>query len=458
MKTDTIAAIATALSNSGISKIRISGSDALSIIDKIYKSKSGEKVISKQSSHTIHYGYIVDGETIIDEVIVLVMLGPKSYTTEDIIEIDCHGGIIVTRRILETVIKYGARVADPGEFTKRAFLNGRIDLSQAEAIIDIITAKSEFALNSSISQLKGNILTKIKTMRENIIHDIAFIEFSLDDPEHSNMEGYSSILLQNVNKNIEELNRLLLTSDNGRILKEGIKTVIIGRPNVGKSSLLNIILGEDRAIVTDIEGTTRDTLEETINFNGLLLNIVDTAGIRETEDKIEQIGVEKTKRSIDDADLLVYVVDATLPLDKNDYEIIELIQDKKAIVLLNKSDMESKIDSSTIEYLTGKKVIRISAKENTGIDLFENYVKEMFYTGEINFNDEVYITNVRHKTAIYDAIASLEQVKTSIEDSMPEDFYSIDLMNSYELLGSIIGESVDEDLVNTIFGEFCMGK
>lgn len=458
MKTDTIAAIATAMSNAGISKVRISGSNAISIVDKIYKSKNSSKSLKDQKSHTLHYGYIVDEENTIDEVIVLIMKAPNSYTTEDVVEIDCHGGIIVTKKILETLIKYGARVAEPGEFTKRAFLNGRIDLSQAEAVIDVINAKNEYALNSSISQLKGNILNIIKDIRSNIIDDIAFIEAALDDPEHISLNNFSDELLLNVKSNMKQLNKLLESSDNGRIINEGIKTVIIGKPNAGKSSLLNILLGEDRAIVTEIAGTTRDTLEESINLNGIYLNIIDTAGIRETEDIVEKIGVNKAKKCVEEADFVIYVVDASKNLDYNDEEIIELIKNKKSIVLLNKSDLDIMIDVKDLEKKVGQDVISISAKENQGIDILENKIKDMFYKGHLNFNDEVYITNVRHKAAIIEVLDSLKQVKESIESNMPEDFYSIDLMNAYEVLGSIIGEAVGEDLVNTIFSKFCMGK
>lgn len=467
MKTDTIAAIATGLSTSGISIIRISGDEALDIIDRIFYKKRKELVqntdyvspkVSTCESHTVNYGYIYDGDTLIDEVMVLLMKAPRSYTRENVVEIDCHGGVIVTKKILETVIKYGARPAEPGEFTKRAFLNGRIDLSQAEAVIDILNAKNEYALKNSLNQLKGNILEKIKEIRANIIRDVAFIEAALDDPEHISIDHFSDELYVRCNENLNELKKLLENSDNGRMIKEGIKTVILGKPNAGKSSLLNNLLKEDRAIVTDIAGTTRDTLEETINLNGLCLNIVDTAGIRNTEDIVEKIGVSKAKEVAEDADLIIYVVDASRELDSNDYEIIELIQNKRSIVLLNKIDLNTVIDVQKMEDLTKKKVIEISAKENIGITLLEEEIKNMFFEGKISFNDEIYITNVRHKTAIQEGINSIEQVKNSIDDGMPEDFYSIDLMNAYEVLGEIIGESVGEDLVNTIFSEFCMGK
>lgn len=458
LKTDTIAAIATGMTNAGISIVRMSGEEALSIIDKVFKANKEGKKLIEVPSHTIHYGYILDGNKVIDEVLVLIMKGPNSYTREDVVEIDCHGGVVVTKKILETLVKYGARVADPGEFTKRAFLNGRIDLSQAEAVIDVINAKNEYALSSSLSQLKGNILNKIKDIRSNIIRDIAFIEAALDDPEHIDISGFSDRLLVNVEENKEILLKLLENADNGRLLKEGIKTVIVGKPNAGKSSLLNILLGEERAIVTDIAGTTRDTLEETINIHGISLNIVDTAGIRDTQDIVEQLGVKKAREYAQDADLIIYVVDSSSELDENDASIIQLVKDRKCIVLLNKSDLSMKVTKEQIEEFTGKETIKVSAKENTGIEEFESCIKDMFFEGKLQFNDEVYITNIRHKTAINEAMDSLLQVQKSIEDGMPEDFYSIDLMNAYEVLGTIIGEAVDDDLVNTIFKEFCMGK
>lgn len=458
MKTDTIAAIATAVSNGGISIIRISGDEAFSIIDKIYKSKKGTKKLSDCNSHTIHYGFIVDNDTVIDEVMVLLMKNPHTYTKEDVVEIDCHGGIVVTKKILETVLKNGARLADPGEFTKRAFLNGRIDLSQAEAVSDIINAKSDYALKNSLNQLRGNVLDKIKDIRQSIIDDIAFIEAALDDPEHITLDDFSDELDKHIDVNIKELDKLLRSSDNGRLLKEGIKTVILGKPNAGKSSLLNVLVGTDRAIVTDIAGTTRDTLEETIQIGGICLNVIDTAGIRSTEDTVEKIGVEKAMRSAEDADLVIYVVDASTKLDDNDHLIIDFITNKKAIILLNKSDLNMAIDPKEMETLTGKDVIQISAKENIGIDKLEEWITDMYFQGKIDLNNEIYITNIRHKEAIMESKNSLLMVKQSIENGMPEDFFSIDMMNAYKVLGEILGEAVDEDLVNTIFCKFCMGK
>lgn len=463
MKTDTITAIATAMTNSGIGIIRISGEEAFQIIDRIYRSKKGDKKLSGQQSHTIHYGYICDGEKIIDEVIVLIMKAPNSYTTEDTVEIDCHGGTLVMKRILETVIKYGARPAEPGEFTKRAFLNGRIDLSQAESVIDVINAKNDFALESSMHQLQGKVKEKIKEIRGKVLHEIAFVESALDDPEHFSIDGYGEELMKIMKEVSGEVEALLVSSENGELLKEGINTVIIGKPNAGKSSLMNVLLGRERAIVTEIAGTTRDVLEEQINLNGITLNIVDTAGIRDTEDVVEKIGVDKAKKYLLNADLIIYVVDSSTKLDENDEDILSMLSDKKAVILLNKSDL-SQVTSEEVlkgvleEKKIEKPVISISAKEQTGIDKLEDTIKEMFFQGEISFNDEIYITNVRQKTALQSALQSFHLVEQSIENEMPEDFYSIDLMSAYEELGSIIGEAVGEDLVNEIFSKFCMGK
>ena len=364
--TDTIAAISTAMTNSGIGIVRISGEDAFEIIDKIYKGKR-EKRISEQKSHTVHYGYIVDRDETIDEVLVMLMRGPHSYTGEDTVEIDCHGGVFVTKRILETVIKYGARPAEPGEFSKRAFLNGRMDLSQAEAVIDIINSKNEYALQSSVNQLKGSVQKKISEIRNKIIYHTAFIETALDDPEHISVDGYGEELKVVVDELLEKIQKLLDTADDGRIIREGIKTVIVGKPNAGKSSLLNALVGEERAIVTDIAGTTRDVLEENIQLQGISLNIMDTAGIRSTDDVVEKIGVDKARSNAEKADLIIYVVDASCPLDENDFEIINMIQDKRAIILLNKTDLSTVVEKKQLEKLITKPMIEISAKEETGI-------------------------------------------------------------------------------------------
>lgn len=461
MKTDTIAAIATAMTNSGIGIIRISGEDAFTVIDRIYQSKNGKKKLSEEKSHTVHYGYIVDDtkeNKIIDEVMVLIMRAPNTYTREDTVEIDCHGGVLVMQKILDTVVCHGARPAEPGEFTKRAFLNGRIDLTQAESVMDVISSKNEFALKSSISQLQGSLQKEIKELREKIIYEIAFIESALDDPEHINIDGYGQKLKTVAEECKERIEHLLDTADNGKILKEGIDTVIVGKPNAGKSSLMNVLLKKERAIVTDIAGTTRDVLEEQMNLNGITLNIIDTAGIRDTEDIVEKIGVDKAKDYLVNADLIIYVVDSSTPLDENDEKIMKMIKDRTALVLLNKSDLDTVTTEEMIASHLDQKIIKVSMKENQGVDELENAIKELFFHGKVELNDEVYITNARHKAALSNAKDSLNMVLDSIAMEMPEDFYSIDLMNTYEELGNILGESLGEDLVNEIFSKFCTGK
>ena len=470
MRSDTIAAIATAVSDSGIGIIRISGDEAIDIADKIYRSKKNNKRLKDVKSHTINYGFIVDASNneLIDEVMVAVMKSPNTYTKEDTVEIDCHGGILVMNRILETVLKNGCRLAEPGEFTKRAFLNGRIDLSKAEAVMDIIHSKNEFALKSSINQLKGAVSDKVKSLREDILYEIAFIESALDDPEHISLDGYHDKLEQKSLLISAELKKLIDSADNGKMLKDGINTVIVGKPNAGKSSLLNVLVGEDKAIVTSVAGTTRDVLEESIKLHGVGLNIIDTAGIRDTSDEVEKIGVEKARKYAGNADLVIYVVDSSVPLDENDEEIIKLIAEKKIIVLLNKTDLDSKVSqediyevfSNVIEAYDKKDitVIKTSTKENIGIDEFELSIKNMFFNGKIAVNDEIYITSQRHKEALIEAYDSMQLVLSSLADYMPEDFYSIDLMSAYASLGRIIGEEVGEDLVNEIFSKFCMGK
>lgn len=456
-RNDTIAAISTGMTNSGIGVVRISGEDAVKVADRIFRKPNGRK-LSEEKTFTIHYGHIYDENELIDEVLVMLMRGPRSYTAEDTVEIDCHGGVLVMRKILETVVKNGARLAEPGEFTKRAFLNGRIDLSQAEAVIDVINAKNDYALKSSVNQLNGAMSRKVKELREKLIYEIAFIESALDDPEHISLEGYPEILHERLIPIKQEIEKLLATADNGRVVREGVKTVILGKPNAGKSSLMNVLVGEERAIVTDVAGTTRDTLEENIRLHGISLNIIDTAGIRDTDDVVEKIGVDKARQIADDADLIIYVVDGSRPLDENDREIMELIRGRKAIVLLNKTDLEMLVTEKELEERTGQTVIPVSAKEQKGIDVLEERIRELFFSGKIDFNDEVMITNIRHKTALREAYDSLLLVEKSIEDQMPEDFFSIDLMNAYEELGTIVGEALEDDLVNEIFSKFCMGK
>lgn len=455
---DTIAAIATAMAPSGIGIVRISGPEAVAVADRLYRGKKKEKKLADMKSHTIHYGWIVEKEQVLDEVLVMLMRGSHSYTGEDTVEIDCHGGVLAVKRVLEAVLHAGARIADPGEFTKRAFLNGRIDLSQAEAVMDVISAKSEYALQSSVSQLQGSVRRAVKEIREKLLYEIAFIESALDDPEHISLDGYPEKLEGIVQEEKRKIEKLLKSADDGKMLQEGIKTVILGKPNAGKSSLLNLLVGEEKAIVTDIAGTTRDVLEEQISLGGISLRMLDTAGIRSTADRVEQIGVERAKEHAKNADLILYVVDASVPLDENDGQIMELLKGRKTILLLNKSDLETVISKEELTARIDAPVLNISAREETGLAELEALIKEMFFQGEISFNDEVYITNMRQKRALEEALESLKLVENSIAMGMPEDFFSIDLMNAYERLGSIIGEAVGEDLVNEIFSKFCTGK
>ena len=457
-QTETIAAIATALSPAGIGIIRISGEDALAVADRVFAAADGKKKLAGQKGYTVHYGHIVEDGEVIDEVLALVMRSPHSYTTENSVEFQCHGGLLVLRRILSAILRNGARMADPGEFTKRAFLGGRIDLSQAEAVMDLINAKNDYARKSSVRQLSGSLLKKIKDLRSRIIYESAYIESALDDPEHISLEGYPEHLREVVTPMAEEISKLADTFSSGRVLREGIQTVILGKPNAGKSSLMNVLVGEDRAIVTDVEGTTRDTLEEQIHLRGISLNIIDTAGIRETDNIVEKIGVDKARNIVDKADLILYIVDGSRRLDENDAEIIDLIGDRKAIVLLNKSDLTQVLTAEEVENASGRPVLPVSAKEQTGIDALEEKIEEMFLSGEIDFNDELVITNDRHRTALEAAKESLLLVLQSIDEGMTEDFFTVDLLNAYEQLGTIIGESMEDDLADEIFKRFCMGK
>lgn len=456
---DTIAAISSGnVSNSGIGIIRMSGEKAIEIADTIFLSKKEGKKLVNQESHTIHYGNIVEHGQIVDEVLVMLMKAPNTYTREDVVEINCHGGITVMNRILEICFQHGARPAQPGEFTKRAFLNGRIDLSQAEAVIELINSKNEMAMKSSINQLSGYLSEKIRSYRAQILENMAFIEAALDDPEHISLEHFSEKLIVDIEGICDGLSYFIRTAENGRIMKEGVNTVILGKPNAGKSSLLNALARYDRAIVTDIPGTTRDIIEEQININGMILNLIDTAGIRDTDDKVEAIGVDKARECANNADLIFYVVDSSVAIDDNDIQIMDIIRDKKTIIILNKSDLENVVDEKTILCHIDAPVISISAKNMNGIEELENSIRDLFMEGKLELNDELIITNLRQKNSLKDALKSLKLVINSINDGMPEDFYTIDLMNAYEALGKITGESVEEDLANEIFAKFCMGK
>ena len=454
---DTIAAISTAMSNSGIGIVRVSGPEAVNVVKKIFIPLK-EKDLEFVPSFTLHYGNIVNEGEIVDEVLVSVMRAPHTYTREDVCEINCHGGVYVTKKVLEAVLMAGARPAEPGEFTKRAFLNGRIDLSQAEAVIDVINSENNFALKSAVSQLKGSVSELIRAERAQLLEQIAYIEAALDDPEHIEMESYGEILLPKLEGTRKKVEELLSSADDGRILKEGIKTVILGKPNVGKSSLLNALMGQERAIVTEIAGTTRDTLEESVRLGDIVLNIIDTAGIRETEDIVEKMGVDKAKEVAQEADLIIFVADSSSPISDEDIRILDMIRGRKVITLLNKQDLGTAFSREDILGRLPCRVIETSLVEGSGVKELTEAVKEMFLNREISFNDQVYITNERQKTALYNARESLDRAMESVKEGLSEDFFTIDMMDAYMHLGSVIGEQIEDDLAEEIFAKFCMGK
>lgn len=455
---DTICAVATGFGAGGIGIIRISGENSFEIAQKIFNPfRKNEKLVSEYKSHTLTYGTINDGDEIIDEVLLAVMKAPKTYTCEDVVEINCHGGKTSLQRVLQTVIKNGARIAENGEFTKRAFLNGRIDLSKAQAVIDVINAKTELSHKSAIGRLEGKLKNKIDEYRNDILTMTAHIEASIDYPEHDDETITYNTIKSNTNSLINKVNLLLQNADTGRIINQGIKTVILGKPNVGKSSILNILLEEERAIVSDIAGTTRDVLKENLNINGIALDIIDTAGIRETEDIIEKIGVEKSKQYAESADLILLVIDATSKLDLQDFELLEFIKHKKLIVLLNKSDLQQNINSDEL-YTYSENIINLSAKTEFGFATLKNKIEQLFFAGDINLDDDILICNERNKASLQNAIRSLNSVLDTINNKMPEDFISMDLLEAYSFLGEIIGVSLDEDIIDKIFSEFCLGK
>ncbi|MCH5267553.1 MAG: tRNA uridine-5-carboxymethylaminomethyl(34) synthesis GTPase MnmE [Lachnospiraceae bacterium] len=462
MEDKTIVGIASGIGG-GIGIIRMSGTDALTIAGSVFCAGKGKKTndsfFIKAPSHTIHYGYIIDNnKNILDEVMVSVMKAPSTYTKEDVIEINCHGGSYILQKVLQLLLSQGASLAEPGEFTKRAFLNGRIDLSQAEAVMKMISSKNDFALSSALKQLEGSVSKYIQNIREKILYDMGKIESALDDPEHYDLEGYADELLARVNEEISLLQELLSKFDNGRIKSEGVNTVIVGKPNAGKSSLMNVLLDEERAIVTDIAGTTRDILQETVRFGTMILNLIDTAGIHDTEDKVEQIGVRKAKDYIEEADFILFVVDGSDKWSEEDEQIIPLIREKKGVILLNKSDLDSIVTESFLRDKLDWNCISFSNQTKEGLAELEKYMEKLFAEGNIDFNDQVYLTSVRHRNAVSQAVESLKRVKQSIEHAMPEDFFTIDLMEAYQQLGLIHGDTATEDLVNKIFEEFCMGK
>lgn len=454
---DTIAAISTALAPSGIGIVRISGKDACSVADVVYKGKNNKK-LKDQAANTVHYGHIVTGEKTLDEVLVMILKAPHSYTGEDTVEIDCHGGVLAVKRVLEAVLAAGARLAEPGEFTKRAFLNGRIDLSQAEAVMDVISAKSTYALDSSMSQLSGSLGEKISGIRQGLLYELAYMESALDDPEHYSLDGFDERVTKALDTAAGKIRKLIESSERGRYIGEGIKTVILGKPNAGKSSILNMISGKERAIVTDIPGTTRDVIEENVQIGGISLRILDTAGIRYSEDTVEKIGIDLAKKEASDADLIIFAADSSVPLDENDLAITERIKDKRVIVLLNKSDLETVTSKEDIKKLIDRPVIETSAKTGSGLEELEETIKNMFFDGEISFNEEVFITNARHKSALEQALGCVLLAKEGALEGIPEDVYSVDIYGAINALDLITGGDLSEDLVNEIFEKFCMGK
>ena len=455
---DTIAAIATGMSNGGSGISRISGQEALDVAERVFYPKGAGKSIRELPGYSALFGEIRDGKTVVDEAVCLVMLAPNSYTTENVVELQCHGGIVLLQKVLELVLRSGARAAEPGEFTKRAFLGGRIDITQAEAVMDLISAKNELAVRSSVGQLKGNLSRQIKDLRSMLLQALAYIESALDDPENYSLDGYSSQLQTQTERAVEQIDKLLQTAEEGKMIREGIRTVILGKPNVGKSSLLNQMLGEERAIVTEVAGTTRDTLEEAATIQGIPLTIIDTAGIHDTVDIVEKIGVDKAKNSIRNADLILYVVDGARPLDKDDEQIMSLLNQQKVIIIINKIDQAQVVDKLWITNQISAPVVELSAKTGEGIHALKQCLTDMFFHGTLSVNDQVYITNLRHKQALTEARESLTRVLEGIQQKMPEDFLTIDLTAAYEQLGYMLGEALGDDLADAIFSKFCMGK
>jgi tRNA modification GTPase len=454
---DTIAAIATSIGESGISIIRVSGKNSLKIVDNIFKARN-EKSILDIKPYTMRYGNIIDSNgDILDEVIVSFMKAPKSFTAEDTVEVNCHGGTLVTKIILEEILKNGARLAEPGEFTKRAFLNGRIDLSQAEAVMDIITSKTEASMKSAIMQADGRVSKEINRLRNKLIEIIAHIEATVDYPEDDLEEMTSEKTTGEISKILDEIKNLILTADEGKILREGLKTAIVGKPNVGKSSLLNTLLEEKRAIVTEVAGTTRDVIEEYVNIAGIPINLIDTAGIRETEDIVEKIGVEKSKKKIEEADLVIFMLDSSSSLDRWDVEIIEYMKNKKYIVLLNKIDLPRKIDIKDLKGIDSRYIVEISAKNGFGTEKLKEKIETMFFGGDIKIK-EYLITNTRHKAALIRAKSNLEDATQALRNTSAIDLASIDIRNAWHSLGEVTGDTLEEDLIDKIFKDFCLGK
>lgn len=458
MLDDVIAAISTPLGTGGIGIVRMSGAGCIEMSDAIF---IGKKKLSEKSSHTLAYGRITDGVggEIIDEVLVSVMRAPHTYTKEDIVEINCHGGSLVTKRVLEAVLKTGARLAEPGEFTKRSFLNGRIDLTQAEAVIDLIHSKTELSRQAAVNQLEGRLKKAVREMREEILDMIAGIEAVIDYPDYDIEDETYATMEKGAQALLDRMNRLLATADRGKIIREGLQTVIIGKPNVGKSSLLNWLLEEDRAIVTDIPGTTRDTVEEYLNIDGIPIKIVDTAGIRETGDIVEKMGVEKSRAYAENADLVILMLDASRPLEAEDKEILSFVRNKKTIVLLNKTDLAAVLSAEEVKtYLPEGELLEISVKENRGFDALIDGLKALFLDGQDATAEDALLGNTRHKDALGRARDAMARCMETIATRMPEDFISMDLQDANRALGEITGDTSDEEIIDRIFTKFCLGK
>lgn len=458
MKFDTIAAVATPMGEGGIAVIRVSGPEAIEVVDKIYK---GKQKLSTVDTHTIHYGHLVDPQSgdLIEEVLVSVMKAPRTFTREDVVEVNCHGGIVSVERVLGLILEYGARLAEPGEFTKRAFLNGRVDLSQAEAVIDLIRAKTDRAMKVALHQVEGKLSRLIRNLRQNLIEAMAHIEVTLDYPEHDVEEFTQNFLREKCLEVKEEVGRLLQTAKQGKILREGLSTAIIGKPNVGKSSLLNSLVQEEKAIVTDVAGTTRDVIEEYVNVRGVPLRLIDTAGIRETEDIVEKIGVEKSRQLLQKADLVLLVVNYNEPLSPDDYAIFETAKGFSVIVIVNKFDLPQKIDLEEVKrHFPDQPLIMTSAKMEQGIELLEKAIADIFFAGRVQQDDLTYVSNARHIHLLRQAERAIDDALAGIDQFMPVDMIQIDIKKAWELLGEVIGESVGEDLIDQIFSQFCLGK
>lgn len=457
---DTIAAISTPPGEGGISIVRISGAEAIQIADRVYQ--LGQKSLADQASHTIHYGHIIDygSDEILDEVMVTVMRGPKTYTREDVVEINTHGGMVPTQKVLQSVLRAGARLAEPGEFTKRAFLNGRLDLTQAEAVMDVIRAKTDKANQMALKQLDGHLSRQIKALRQTILETLAQVEVNIDYPEYDDVEEMTTALLKEKTSEVKaEIERLLKTAGDGKIIRDGLSTAIIGRPNVGKSSLLNALVREDKAIVTDIAGTTRDTVEEYISLRGVPLRLIDTAGIRETDDQVEKIGVEKSRQTLSDADLVLLVIDQSQPLAADDRELLELTAGEDRFILLNKMDLKTGIDRAELKkYVEDDPIIELSMTEGQGLDDLEEAIADRFFQGEIESRDANLISNTRHIRLLEEARDATSEVLTGIQMGMPVDLVQIDLTRAWEKLGEITGETVQDELLDQLFSQFCLGK